>query len=356
MSGYGLEIHEDKDGFKHFVTYVDYKYLPGCVDTGDFATFEFFTKKPELPYVVGNCLKARPRTPQPPDNDNFPGCKFKCGDERERHEMNTVDPFHRCLLHPPWPGKTEAGVVEFKVVDWVRAGDPNTAQVVVVRILNSTLDLPTDIDILAKVYDPLYNNHLQPNADIFRYTDLCYRRESAAYKHLADLQGNIIPKYYGSFTLSLPGDGNISRDVRLILLEIVPGQSMDRLDPSSLIQTERQEIMKAVVDSERAVYAHGVINRDIYPRNILLPPDPSDRDCRAIIVDFGISAIISNKRMVHPLPGNTPTAPPFHCLDDYNFWEWVDWDWDAWINEEYRDTKGSSLTFSEECVLHDAIK
>ncbi|OBT95418.1 hypothetical protein VE01_05232 [Pseudogymnoascus verrucosus] len=358
MPGYGATIHEQEDGFKYFVLDNEEvgrrhgKYLPQCIIDSDFATFNFYTQKPELPYAIGSCLKAHPHTPQPPDNDITPGDEFDYGNERMEHESHTVDPLHRCLLHPPWPGKTEAGVVEFKVVDWVQAGDPNNSQVVAVRILNSTLDLPTDVDLLAKIYDPLYFDYLHYHTNIFQYLDFCYRRETAAYRQLTDLQGNIIPKYYGSFTMSLPGDGKISRHVRMILLEIVPGLSMDKLSPSGFKQAERQEMMKAIVDSERAVYAHKVINGDMHPRNILFPPDPLDRGCRAVIVDFGISRIIPNVQKEYPLPGVTRTAPPFHCVDTYNFFEWVDWDWDAWINEVYADIKGTSLTSREECVKH----
>lgn len=354
MRGYSATIHEH-EGFKYFVCddedTAKSKSLPSCIVDSDFDTFNFFTQKPELPYTVGSCLKAHPHTPQPPDNDNFPGYEFNYSHNSEK---NTVRPFQRCLLHPPWPGKTESGVVEFKIVDWMQAGDPNDAQVVAIRILNSTVDLPTDMDILAKIYDPLYFNHIPNNVDIFRYTDYCYRRESAAYKHLADLQGNIIPKYYGSFTISLPGDGNISRDVRMILLEIVPGPSMDKLDPSSLKQSERQEIMKAVVDSDRAVYARKVTNRDVSPRNILLPLKQPHRDRRAVMVDFGISCIspdLDDKN----LAGLAHPPKRLYFFDTYNFWEWIDWDWDEWIHEQYGHIKGSSLTLREKYVIHDAI-
>jgi hypothetical protein len=200
MPGYGATIHKYEDGYKYFVLEDDFgphgKYLPQCIMDSDFDTFNFFTQKPELPYAIGSYLKANPHTPQPPDNDdNVTACEFDYANERLKHEIHTVDPLHRCLLYPPWPGKTEAGGVEFKIVDWVQAGDPNDSQVVAVRILNSTLDLPTDVDLLAKIYDPLYFNHLNYYTNIFQYIDLCYRRESAVYRHLTALQGNIIPKY-----------------------------------------------------------------------------------------------------------------------------------------------------------------
>lgn len=310
----------------------------------------FSLKNPNCHTLLAVYSKPGRTPPRPLDIYQSLGYELDYDGQHERH---TVDPFHRCLLHPPSRGKIEPGAVEFKIVDWVEAGDPNSSQVVAVRILNSTLALPTDVDILAKIYDPLYFNHIQDFVDIFQYNDFCYRRATAAYKHLADLQGGIVPKYYGSFTTSVPVDGDSPRDVRLILLEIVPGPSMDKLDPSSFKQEERQEIMKAIVDSERAVYAHKVANGDMHPRNILLPPDPSDRGCRAVIVDFGISSIIPDNRKEYSLPGVTRTAQLFHCLDTYNFWEWIDWDWDAWINEVYADIKGSSITESERRVLSD---
>lgn len=191
MRGYGATVRQ-KDGREAFVydeseikRSMDFDKLLNCIWSGDTATFKFLTQKPKLPYTVGSCLKAHPHTPQPPDNDNFPGFEFDYNHERE---MYSVHPFHRCLLYLPWLGRTEVGVVEFKIVDWVQAGDPSSTQVIKIRILNSTINLPTDMDILAKIYDPLYFNHIQDNVDIFRYTDFCYRRESAAYKHLADLQ------------------------------------------------------------------------------------------------------------------------------------------------------------------------
>jgi serine/threonine protein kinase len=139
----------------------------------------------------------------------------------------------------------------------------------------------------------------------------------------------------------------------MILLELVPGLSMNKLSPSGFKQTERQEMMKAVVDADRAVYLHKVINRDLDPRNVLFPLDSSDRGCRAVIVDFGISFINPYVNDKTYLTGLADPPKYFHTLDTYNFFERIDWDWDAWINEVYADIKGSSITDREECVLRD---
>ncbi|KAL5349847.1 hypothetical protein ACLOAV_004881 [Pseudogymnoascus australis] len=155
MNGYGATIRDREDGEILVYDKMEVHEPHICIVDGDIATFRFYTQKPDLPYAVGSCLKARPHTSKPPDNDNFPGLETGPRDKHLRHEIETVDPLHRCLLHPPPRGTVEPGEVEFKVVDWVQAGDPNNSQVVAVRILNSTLDLPTDVNVLAKIYDPL---------------------------------------------------------------------------------------------------------------------------------------------------------------------------------------------------------
>jgi serine/threonine protein kinase len=68
-------------------------------------------------------------------------------------------------------------------------------------------------------------------------------------------------------------------------MENVPGISMHNLNPSNFIKSERQAIMKAIIDSETALYNHEVRHRDIYPRNILV--QPSDHARKVVLVDFG---------------------------------------------------------------------
>jgi hypothetical protein len=58
-----------------------------------------------------------------------------------------------------------------------------------------------------------------------------------------------------------------SREVRLILIENVSGISMQNLNPSNFTKSERQGIMKAIIDSETALYNREIVHRDIYPRS-----------------------------------------------------------------------------------------
>ncbi|KAL2005427.1 hypothetical protein VTN00DRAFT_2638 [Thermoascus crustaceus] len=93
--------------------------------------------------------------------------------------------------------------------------------------------LPTSEYLLAKFYDPLYFDHVQDDADPFLCVDRAYTHEAAAYEMLKPLQRTIIPRYYGSFTLelSIPNKEAI-RSVRFILLELVVGIDMTKLNPA----------------------------------------------------------------------------------------------------------------------------
>ncbi|ODH45038.1 hypothetical protein ACO22_00430 [Paracoccidioides brasiliensis] len=217
---------------------------------------------------------------------------------RERESTHPVD---RCILHLPLPGLTGKGTIRLKVDGPVRTGDQHSAQLVTVHMVDKTPEIsdsiPTDKYLVAKLYDPLYFDHEQDDVDPFRYTDLAYSHETAAYRLLYPLEGTVIPKYYGSFTLELPiPNKKTSRSIRLILIEKVPGISMQRLNPTNHTRSERQNILKAIVDAESMLYAHDILHRDIHPRNVLVL-DSAHR-C-VVLIDFGYCGI-----------GRTPSNSP----------------------------------------------
>ena len=82
----------------------------------------------------------------------------------------------------------------------------------------------------------------------------------------------IIPQYFGSYILSLSvskewslSSYNNSRDVRLILMSLVTGTPMDRMEAPKIAQGERQAIMKATIDAESEIYTLYILNRDLNP-------------------------------------------------------------------------------------------
>ena len=59
------------------------------------------------------------------------------------------------------------------------------------------------INLLIKIYDPLYFDHEQDDADSLLCVDHDYSHETAVYRALSELQGTTILKFFSSFSLEL---------------------------------------------------------------------------------------------------------------------------------------------------------
>ncbi len=124
---------------------------------------------------------------------------------------------------------------------------------------------------MAKIFDPLYQDHQQNEVDPFPYADTAYANEAAAYAKLAHLHGGLVPSYYDSYTFDLYEPlAAAARAVRLVLIEYVHGRALGDLDPGHFSQRARRRIIGDLIDAETAVFAEGVIHRDLYPHNVLL--------------------------------------------------------------------------------------
>ncbi|EJU05296.1 hypothetical protein DACRYDRAFT_113457 [Dacryopinax primogenitus] len=128
--------------------------------------------------------------------------------------------------------------------------------------------------------------------EICRATGL-YRREAQAYARMESIQGKIIPKSYGFYTFTLPGN------------QMVQGHVMEYIDGTPLVhdyksmrdgtwelpvaREERRRSMISLVDAVYAIYALGVNHGDLRPSNVLqLRTDP----VRYVIIDFGRASLI----------------------------------------------------------------
>ncbi|PWY70855.1 hypothetical protein BO94DRAFT_438154, partial [Aspergillus sclerotioniger CBS 115572] len=151
-----------------------------------------------------------------------------------------------------------------------------------------------------------------------------------------------IPNFYGSYSMDFTHPDGRHCTVRLILIELVDGCTMNTLDPKSLSQLVRKAIMEQIITVESRVYEIGVDHFNTYPRNVLiegLEMGPSRVHIK--LVDFGHAKI---GRSPHPeqIPeshylGGTSISPILRWttdgerepMDSYD--EWVDWDWNEWI-------------------------
>lgn len=301
--------------------------------------------KPALPYTSGKELLVRSHEPSVPTT--VIECSVNADSAHERRRMHPLD---RCLRHTPpikgSPGQTQLGL---KICGTIQVGDNKSAQVVVVQVESSTSsNLPKGKTLVAKIYDPLYHTD-QDDVDPFLLMDRDYRSETAAYNVLRELQGRIIPWFYGSFTFNLPAKDSRSRGVYLTLLELIRGRSMAELKPADFTRPDRQKIMKELVDAESLIYKHNVFHLDTRPSNVIVCRDGNGNIQRVVIIDFG-QCFIGRSPAAHLfssdyfLPG-VAISPLLRWKrprgSSASWATWIDWDWTVWLNTVYESTRSS---------------
>jgi hypothetical protein len=263
-------------------------------------------KKPPYPYITGFEMLLLPHKPPPPVERPDVGIILELAIERIK-----IHPLTRCLMHPPAAGSPIPGEpLRLRIVAVLDARDGRTSQAVVAETVSSSQHVqggaitaagkglrvdaaarlaqqppdeslpqpppPPREHIVAKIFDPLYQDHRQNEVDPFRLADATYANEAAAYAKLAKLHGGVVPRYYGSYTFDLrEPSAATARAVRVVLMEYVRGCALRGcalrdLDPARLSQRARQTIIGDVIDAETAVFAEGVFHRDLYPRNVLV--------------------------------------------------------------------------------------
>ncbi|KAI1921765.1 hypothetical protein LOZ12_002170 [Ophidiomyces ophidiicola] len=295
---------------------------------------------PDFPYSTGQELCICSHTPPPPINDRYP---FDYAEYLKRRDMHPVDV---CLLYPPAKGVAGKTTVRLQVLEEIRTGSFHGSQVVSVNILDQLENIPPNTKLVAKFYDPLYIDGSDYD-DVFYLADRAYSIESAVYQRLHELQGRCIPRFYGSFTMELwIPERNASRSVRLILVEKIPGVPMNKLSPDNFTQEERQSILKQIIDIESEIYARDIVNRDLEQRNIIIST-PSNN---LTVIDFGHCRIDLERPRFHErlkaklFPGMY-ISPLLRWgkinRGDERFPEWMDWDWQTWLDEQYAATQAS---------------
>jgi hypothetical protein len=208
-----------------------------------------------------------------------------------------------CLANPPAPGIThEADERPIEIAGAIRVGEACEAQVVL-----------TADGFVAKIYDPLFYKFPGDRwSNVTDSTDRDYITEAAAYSELlgTSIQGSIMPMYHGSWTLSVPLQTDREkqfREVRLILMEYVHGKSMLDVDPLTLDERERENIMTKLIEADINLRFSGVRHDDLEPRNVMLaipdaPTQFSDQSFRLCIIDFAYCALLKGHDRVGPHP------------------------------------------------------
>ncbi|CAN6663118.1 hypothetical protein TRVA0_034S01574 [Trichomonascus vanleenenianus] len=307
--------------------------------------------KPPAPYVMDMKFTVQQHI-APPPLPEFEDCG-RASDERleEGIKLTWIE---RSLRHPPLAGELGTGTLDLEVVDTFKVGDGHNAQVFIVEARSALENIQPGQKLVAKVYDPLYLNVDEGYFDPFYVVDEHYSREVHFYHEFSDYQGGLIPKFYGSFSLDLripesflrgiDSQGLKTRQVRLILIELIPGSSMYQTSPKDFTQQARQQMMKSVIDFKTLVYQRGVTLNDLWSRNIIVTSSEISPERKLVFVDFAMivfrDSILPKSTRVNRYIGTY--VSPLLRWDSYmveKFNDWIDWQWKPWLDAKYAHTE-----------------
>ncbi|KLJ11865.1 hypothetical protein EMPG_12986 [Blastomyces silverae] len=242
-------------------------------------------------------------------------------------------------IHPP----------PTQILNLVRVGDGCNAQVFTVEVLEEARpNLPcfhSNRKLVAKIYDPLYFNDEEGFLNPFLCVDKHYTHETHAYGVLSKSQGEQVPTFYGSYSLDIPVEGSKIRTVRLILLEYIPGISMQQANPQMFSRHSRQEFMKSIINFESRVYEQNILLTDLSPRNVIMVEKPGfDPKQNLLFLDFAGALFGRRRNDSVAIRSNLFLGQYISPLLRWNktmamqFNDWIDWDWQAWLEAEYAYT------------------
>lgn len=251
--------------------------------------------RPENPYSKGQSIDIRQHTACRPFGEDYAyyeGVR-KPASERELRGKTLVE---LCLDRPTSEGTTavnqEARTLE--ITEEIRVKDDGGAQIVLCRFSGDKEQF------VAKIYDPLYYGFAdrmwsdRPR-DVTYEADKDYSREVAAYSELNDeLGGTDIPRFHGSWTFQTPLDvpgGRKVRDVQLILMEHIKGRPMTDVNPDTVSESARLDLVRRMIEAEVRVQFAGVRHGDVSQRNVMVCLAEPDKVERIALIDFNFAVV-----------------------------------------------------------------
>lgn len=296
--------------------------------------------RPENPYTKGLSLTIYRHEACPPfgqDYAVYDDLRDRVLEKDLRHKT-LVD---LCLENPPMEGQTDYEDSQgLKIVEGLRVKNDGGAQLAICRLDDD------EEEFVAKIYDPLYygfSDTMWPDVprDVTFESDMDYCREVAAYEEMDEwVGGTDVPKFHGSWTFQIPLDlptGRRARDVRMILIERIPGKSMLEFNQDTVPETERLETLARMSELISRISFIGVHHHDISQRNIMLCDDDKvEKVGRIVLIDFNMSTVerLDNFEEQYGPREPGPDKPP-NPLDRWwgggwygGFWEWLPVKWE----------------------------
>ncbi|ROW04442.1 hypothetical protein VMCG_05091 [Cytospora schulzeri] len=249
----------------------------------------------------------------------------------------------KCLKHPPIVTDTpkDQDIRHLVITRQIRCGEGFDAQLVECHLGN-----PKD-RLVAKIFDPLYLN--LDGYENYSPTYFCERHyscEAAAYQRIKErgLDGRFTPRFEGSWSFEIPvrvdKDREVRREVRLILQELIPGDTVKALIESKAAQKINPAVRMELLAQLMETYSHlqfiGVKHKDTYTRNAMVYKDPKDV-WHITLIDFshsGVSGTPTSKwRHKH---AELPMSPIAICWGNWPLYPLEDIE-EYWIDPKYRD-------------------
>ncbi|KAJ7226663.1 hypothetical protein GGX14DRAFT_626657 [Mycena pura] len=193
-----------------------------------------------------------------------------------------------CRLHNIQPSAT-APTLQIKLLEPLSTGlrDMRFAQVWKVQSGEETC--------VARIFDPLYVKSELGAEDVFLWIAKILVAETSAYEnYLKDLQGNIIPRFLGSFLTIVdtvdqdlhPGTARTpdipdKRSVYVLLLEYIPGIDLSRQHPGPewpICVDHKRAIVRAISIAWYQIRIREIFHYDFAQRNLVLKTDVSSTE------------------------------------------------------------------------------
>lgn len=236
---------------------------------------------------------------------------------------------------------------------------------------------------VAKIYDALYypfwggEDQREP-LDVVYQADKDYTWEAAAYDHLnanaklVEAVGTSIPRYYGSWTFTLPlvqSGITLERPVRLILIEDLEedlhGVTMENLlvnngrkdrDAFHYQEGFRLEVLKKILDARVHLESIGILRSDLNPSKVMLVPRPkpdstAETNVRVVLIGYHRTTVLEKTEGFEdsgPRKRNSPKNPKdvFKSNELYELSGWAPSDWTdnldkqrKWLEDQFGNEK-----------------
>jgi hypothetical protein len=323
--------------------------------------------KPRLPYLPGYSVRISRHAP--PSEDEQSG--FQERPRLKEAYLKTVTHSEAVVANPPVDGVEDSlSQAELVITSTIAIGSARGAQIITCTV--TPLDGDSEpFEATAKIYDPLYYNFEHSIGyyprDCVGEADNDYMVETYAYEILEQTghTGSSAPKYYGSWTFTLPivFKGLLtSRPVRLILIERLNGVTIreSRIqntysrgagkDAFHYPEEYRLEVLAQAMDAHVRQMKSGVDQGDFAGRNIILVPIQSEKICglflpRIVLIDYTHANVRQlSSEQLDCLPPN-----PTEIFWGQYLWE----DVAGWVPNTWKDVKVQQDWLIQRFCWHD---